>query len=78
MSNEQEKNRQEALEAVAKMFETGNQVEETADALISAMKEFAPIYGFPEKDILSRNYKDYTMHVVASLINDGFIQKRDI
>lgn len=50
-----------------------NRVEEVTEAILDSMEEFAPIYGV---DVNSLPSKDYLAHVVASLINDGVIEKR--
>lgn len=49
-----------------------NRVEEVSDRILSAMREFAPVYGLKAWRIPP---KYFVMHVVASLMNDGVIPK---
>lgn len=52
-----------------------NRVEEIAEAIIDTMEVFAPIYAVELHEIPA---KDYMMHVVASLMNDGVIPKEEV
>jgi hypothetical protein len=57
---------------MTKKTEPDNRTEEVAQAILDRLEEFAVIYDLDWGDVVT---KPLMMHVVASLFNDGVIEK---